>query len=371
MEEVKSRKRAYDYIRVLACFCVIGIHSTGRDSYSFKEGWEMIDFFLQSFSRIGLPVFFILSGALILNQEKTIHIGEFYLKRLVKIVIPFMMYSLFYVLWVNQGFGVSDCLKLETWRRVVRGILPGIGAIMETYQVITLWFVYTLIGLYLVAPFLAVMLQNMGEKMLGGFALFLIIMRCIKNYFPILFGFKIGIDYIFGSWCMYFILGYIIVQPFMKKYYSVLELSGIAAFIISMLVKVFFPQYISENYYDLAPHMILQAVAMFICIYRREDRIGKNDKIAEIMRKLSKYTFSIYLLHSFVMGVIVRSGILDRMTSNIIVNELLRIILTFLGGLIIAFIVDNTIIKFVQYVCGKCIKGTRDIIYKIKAKEQI
>jgi len=371
MEKITVRKRAYDYIRVLACFCVIGIHSTGRDSYSFKESWEIIDFFLQSFSRIGLPVFFILSGALILNQKKTMHVGEFYLKRFVKIVVPFFLYSLFYILWVNQGFVLSDCLKWETWRRIVSGILPGICATMETYQVITLWFVYTLIGLYLVAPFLAVMLQNMDEKMLKGLALFLIIMRCIKNYFPILFGFRIGIDYIFGSWCMYFILGYIIVQPFMEKYYSFIEVSGIAAFVISMLVKIFVPQYMSENYYDLAPHMIVQAIGMFIFVYRREAALGRFDKMSKIIEKLGKYTFSIYLLHSFVMGEVVRSGILERITSNVIINELLRIFMTFLGGFIIAVVVDNSIIKFTQYLCGKFIKIIADIVHNIKEKGRI
>lgn len=45
------------------------------------------------------------------------------------------------------------------------------------------------------------------------------------------------------------------------------------------------------------------------------------------------------------MGVIVRSGILEKMTSNIIVNEILRIILIFFGGFIIAVVIDNSIIE--------------------------
>lgn len=369
MKRVTVRKKSYDYIRVLACFCVIGIHSTGRSNYNFRGGVEIVDFLLQSFSRIGLPVFFLLSGALILNQKNTVHIGQFYLKRFIKIVIPFFIYSLIYVLWVNQGFAFEDCFRLDTWKRVVNEILPGLRGIMETYQVITLWFVYTLLGLYLVAPFIAVMLQNMEEKMLGSLAFFLVVMRCIKNYFPVLFGFKIGVDYIFANWCMYFILGYIIVQPFMEKYYSAIEKTGIAALIISMIVKVFIPQYMCENYYDLAPHMILQAASMFIFIYRREDRIGKNEKVAVAIQKISKYTFSIYLLHSFVMGIVVRSGILEKMTSNIIINEILRIVITFFGGLIIAVVIDNSIIRIIQSICEKMIKLLAEILHKMRKGE--
>ena len=97
----------------------------------------------------------------------------------------------------------------------------------------------------------------------------------------------------------------------------------------------------------------------------RWDRLDKNEKAAAVIQILGKYTFSIYLLHSSVMGVIVRSGILEKMTSYIIVNEILRIILIFFGGFIIAVVIDNSIIRIVQSVCEKMIKCLVDIFHKI------
>lgn len=361
-----DRKKVYDYIRVLACFCIIGIHSTGGISYEFKEAWEFMEYTLHAFFMVGLPVFFLLSGALLLSGKRQESVGGFYKKRFVKIVVPFFIYSMFYVVWVNPGYGISDCFQLETWKAMVKNIIPGIKGTLETYQVVPLWFVYTIIGIYLVAPFLKIMMQNMNENMLKSLAVFLFVMRCIKNYFPVLFGFKIGIDYIFSNWVMYFLLGYIIIQPMMEKYYKWIEIGGALSFVISIIVSIGFPQYASDNYYDLAPHMILQACGLFIFMYRRESVICKNDKVTKVITGLSKYTFSIYLLHSFAMREVIKTGILDRLTGNVIIKELLQVLFTFIVSFVMAVIVDNSIVKFFQKICGKLLGRNESKIYAEK-----
>lgn len=358
-----ERQKVYDYIRVLACLCIIGIHSTGRSSYEFNEIWEIVDYILHDFFRISLPVFFLLSGALLLSGRKQESVGEFYKRRFIKIVLPFFVYSLFYAVWVNQNFRLLDCFSVETWKNIIKNILPGIKGTLETYQAVPLWFVYTIIGIYIVAPFLKVMLQNMDEKMLKTLAVVLFVMRCIKNYVPVWFGLKIGVDYIFSGWILYFILGYIIIQPWMEKYYKWIAVSGALAFGISSVVYIVFPQNVSENYYDLAPHMILQACGLFILMYKSENVICKNEKVTKVVTILSKYTFSIYLLHSFTMREVIKSGILDRLTGNVIIRELLQILFTFIVSFVLAVAVDNTIMKLFQNICEKILGRKKSKVY--------
>ena len=77
--KVKKMESIYDYIRVISCIFVIGIHASDGVIY-----------------RIGLPMFTFLSGVLILNSKDE-KIGEFYFKRFIKVIIPLYLYSMFYV----------------------------------------------------------------------------------------------------------------------------------------------------------------------------------------------------------------------------------------------------------------------------------
>lgn len=353
-----ERKKVYDYIRVLACVCIIGIHSTGKSTYNYKDIWEVCDYVIHSFFVISLPVFFLLSGALAISGKKQVSVKEYYINKLIKIVIPFFLCSLFYAVWVNQGVQFRDCLNLETWKMMLKNVLPGIKGTLEIQQVTHLWFVYSILGIYLVTPFLKVMLQHMDESMIKTLAVLMFVMRCIKNYIPVLFGFKIGVDYIFSGWIMYFILGYIIIQPMMQKYYWLLEAGGVAAFFISLIVYAVFPQYSSDNYYDLAPHMVLQACGLFVFIYRREAVICRNVAITKVVEVISKYTFSIYLVHLFVIGKLNGSGLLEKMTDNIVAQGMIRIACVFVISFVLAVILDNSIIKVCQNLCVKVLKRT-------------
>ena len=70
MKKISKREPIYDFIRVFACICVIGIHCTKN-------------LLFESISRIGLPMFTFLSGVLILNSNDE-SISTFYFKRFIK-----------------------------------------------------------------------------------------------------------------------------------------------------------------------------------------------------------------------------------------------------------------------------------------------
>ena len=86
-----KREYIYDFLRVLACIFIIGIHCGERllrgNKYDFIW-WEHNIF--NAIVRTGLCVFLFISGALLLNRkpEKT---SVFYLKRFTKILIPFLV----------------------------------------------------------------------------------------------------------------------------------------------------------------------------------------------------------------------------------------------------------------------------------------
>lgn len=97
----KERIYNYDFLRAVATISIITIHASdiivsNLDKFNLQWWYGTI---VQIISRIGLPIFFVLSGSLILKSKEE-RIGKFYIKRAIKIIIPLIVYSFIY-LFIN------------------------------------------------------------------------------------------------------------------------------------------------------------------------------------------------------------------------------------------------------------------------------
>ncbi|HHV60670.1 MAG TPA: acyltransferase family protein [Clostridiaceae bacterium] len=92
-----ARIKALDYIRVIATLAVIAIHVSS--TYTLSND---IAYIINQSMRFAIPVFFILSGAAIFysHYEKgRINYMVFVRKRFVKIVVPFILWTLIYLIY--------------------------------------------------------------------------------------------------------------------------------------------------------------------------------------------------------------------------------------------------------------------------------
>lgn len=128
-----------DGIRITGAFLVVLAH-IGK----WGEGPEWLHPLAYTFSRIGVPFFFMLSGFLLLPKEENLVI--FLRKRAWKVFLPLVAWSLIYDVYVNQALSKSG-VTLEAVVRLLIRLLRGPRAEH-------LWFFYTLIGLYLFTPIL-------------------------------------------------------------------------------------------------------------------------------------------------------------------------------------------------------------------------
>ncbi len=85
-----ARTSYISILRIVAIFLVILIHSSS--GYLNSNEFESFDWsyanWLNSFSRFAVPLFVVISGALLLQKDEST--GQFYRKRLLKIVPPFL-----------------------------------------------------------------------------------------------------------------------------------------------------------------------------------------------------------------------------------------------------------------------------------------
>ncbi|MDD2031067.1 acyltransferase [Pseudomonas sp. 39167] len=138
-------------LKLYACFLVILLHVSAGQAGIWGEGWWAAHIF-QSFSRACVPIFLMISGALLLKKVEPLHI--FLKKRFIRVFPPLLFWSVFYVAWLWY------CnVDISGW--FVR--------LFTAPAMYHLWYLYAIIGLYALTPILRLYYKNgsMPEKLWG------------------------------------------------------------------------------------------------------------------------------------------------------------------------------------------------------------
>ena len=144
MENKPQFHPAPDFIRTVAILLVILLHTSTNYPMLYGEIdsiWVQIGNIISVPTRTAVPLFFIISGWLLLQKEGE-NYGVFFKKRFLRLIPPFLFYLSFYYLWQIMYQG-----KQFTIRVILSEILNG-----RLY--VHFWFVYAIIGLYLLVPVL-------------------------------------------------------------------------------------------------------------------------------------------------------------------------------------------------------------------------
>jgi surface polysaccharide O-acyltransferase-like enzyme len=160
-----SKERAFsipvDVIRTVAIVGVILLHSANDLTNQQMNWFEIIRWntvtVYQSIGRLGVPLFLLLTGALLLQPSKlTEPIGVFFKKRLARIGLPFIFWGAIYFVW---DFLVVYKINGQpiTTNSIIQGVLTG-----PYYQ---FWYLYLLLGLYLITPILRVVMAHASREL--------------------------------------------------------------------------------------------------------------------------------------------------------------------------------------------------------------
>jgi surface polysaccharide O-acyltransferase-like enzyme len=281
-----------DFIRCIAAFSVVFLHTSGALLYEYNnipafEWWTGNVY--DSMVRFCVPYFFILSGCLLLGKQESIK--DFFRKRINKILIPFIVWSIIYVFW-GYYFGDKE-LSFHSFYSIV---------LSPSY--FHLWFFYTLIGLYLFIPILRVFVQAAPKSILYYFvALWFFAVTII----PILskgLNTNNNIDLkMISGYVGYLVIGYLVKDYRINKKHIWLVL-GIA--ILSLLITIFGIYFLTiQNngdfngyfYEYLSPNVITLSVSTFILLKTIFEDVTISDTQNKILQSVSSACFGIYLVH--------------------------------------------------------------------------
>lgn len=322
MDKVK-RTVYFDYLRVLAIFSVILLHTAASNWYSADVNsfnWQVFNAY-DSIVRWGVPVFVMISGALFLGR--TIPTKTIYTKYIFRILVAFFFWSFCYALFTCSG--VKEMIACT-----ISGHFH-------------MWFLPMIVGLYMAIPLIKCITENKEIR-----CYFLILAMMIAIVFPTIFAISndfapklinegmqaINISLIQGlkleivlGYTVYFILGYAInstdINVKERKCIYLLGTFGFAFTIVLDAIVAIKNQSPCGTYYG--SHMIgvlLESISIFVFF---KYNCPKSERLNAFVQKLAKYSFGAYLIHPAVQSLLEKVGFTTISFNSIIAVPLLAI----------------------------------------------
>lgn len=288
-------------LRIIALLAVIMLHCSSPLLADYVKAphaqWLAADLY-NALTRFAVPVFVMITGVLLLGKEEDVFI--FLKKRLGRVVLPFLFWSLVYVAYAyyNEDIPYTG----DTWvtiKQVLHQLKYG-----SSYH---LWYVYMLIGLYLVIPVLGKFIRNASEKeTLYFLAVWLLVMLFGQPYLA-RYNPQVDARY-FGGYIGYLVLGYYLANKqfntrrlFIKM--VVLAIASVA--VITYGTALLYRHYngISTLMYEpLSWPIVLSAAAIFMVM--RLTRPLKHIALINIRNFIGKFTYGIYLAHALILTLL-------------------------------------------------------------------
>lgn len=295
-------------IRFFATISVIIIHVASSGMYLQNSigiaDWWMVNL-IESVTRVCVPLFFMLSGALILS--KTYDTKTFIYKRINRTFFPFLLWSLvfstgFYVYYFIGG-RPQPFLELITNLVFYKGIFQ-----TQEYH---LWFVYVLLGIYIISKPMQNFITTIKRKHIPYFV-FIGLIVVVINMLPFSFEETIQSRIIrFSGYICFYIFGYFIVKFDMFTNNKKVLLIGIIFLVLITSWLTYYFSFLQDSYYGNYFHFLSVNIVIYSCLLFSLLKTIKinNETLLKIRTMINKKSYGIYLIHVPVLFALEKIGI--------------------------------------------------------------
>ena len=245
----------------------------------------------------GVPLFVMLSGALLLQTSKTNEpIRVLLKKRLSRIGYAFAFWTAIYLTWTY--FVDKTPVTIDF---IVKAITIN-GAYYH------FWFLYLIAGLYLATPVLRVLVAHADLRILRYMIILWFISVAVLPLIQLISGAGInGSVFVFGGYIGYFILGVYLMKVQLRSIftYGLLLLSIVWTIAGTWLMA--FPFHSAGQYYfyfyTLSANIVIASVAIFLILSKFPANwpANKSPRLGKVVHAISENTLPIYLLHVIIL----------------------------------------------------------------------
>ncbi len=328
----------FDALRALAILFVVLLHVTGHlgemmnynvsTIYSFSGLFET---FSNNFFRIGVDLFFMLSGALLLGRDWDIK--SFLSRRISRIAKPFVFWSLIFTIMIFAGSYFIPSLNLvseigfygflNTFWNTLMCNAPGSAVY---------WFFWAMIGIYLIMPVLNKWIKNSELSELEYFLVIWIVATLFE--YSLMMDCPIKLSY-FTSPIGFVVLGYYLRYT-KRKIFNNAVTSSLLILIPAIVMTIYSYMVVDTTIlftfdkYAILP--IIEAVGVF-CLFKSSKYLNNpSDSVKKIVSSVAFCSYGIYLIHSQIIMVF-------RKVLHVSFNFTVDYIVLFLVGFALSWLI--------------------------------
>ena len=316
----KNRIVFADYLRVVACFLVMLVHSSenfyAADSSGLACNVSMlaneanrfwVAFYDGGVARTCVPLFIILSCFLLVPKKSDVSMLEFYKKRFLRILPPTLIFTLLYCFLPLAWGGMSIEQSWADFKNIPFNFPSMAGH---------LWFMFPLISLYLIIPVVSPWLEKASAKderiFLGLFALSTL-MPWIRHFItPEIWG-ECFWNRFNALWYCSGYLGYLVLAHYIKVHLDWGMRKRLTVGTVCFAVGAAFtawsfwwkgvPGQVIEtpslewSFEFCTPNVLVATFGLFIVF-----SCMRKTEAPAIVTSLSKLSFGMYLMHMFFLA---------------------------------------------------------------------
>lgn len=353
-----KRKIYCDYLRLIATFAVVVLHVSASNWYGADVhglAWQSFNFY-DSATRWSVPIFVMISGALFLGRE--IPIKKIYSKYILRLVIAFFTWNLFYAIMTQETSRHGIIYGLKTHKEAI---------VSGHYH---MWFVIMIIALYMCIPFCK---KIVSDTLTTKY--FLILSFVFSMMIPWIV--QLLKDYVVGSneqlvkfvgivnsklsvmsmnmmlgYSFYFVLGYYLDKiELNKKQRIIIYILGIIGLVFTILVDLNLALKMHQpcgNYYgNFRVNVLLEVVAVYTFFKYRE---YKNLRLNKFVYLISQYTLGIYLIHAFFIEKYASIFKFNTLSFNAMVSVPVVSVVVFISAIIV-----SALLKYIPIIKKYCV----------------
>lgn len=302
MEKKQERLLFLTELRALACIAIVFLHTFyAASAFAADFSEQVIAFTVRNLMMWAVPCFVMITGTLLLNESRSIPYRKLFQKYILRMIVALLLFSVLFE--ILDTIAAKEPFRIST-------ILIGLKNAVTGKSWKHLWYLYLMIGLYLLLPFYRKIAAALDRKdacyLIGVYLVFLSILPMLETLTATKTAFYICV---YSVYPLYLFLGYAL-------YNGLLEIPRWVQMVFAVIgtILVAFLTFLGEKLQlntlpDLLtnysfPLIILQSIGFFGLMHTKK---AKTPHWLEwILEQIDSCSFGIYLVHmAFLKAILV------------------------------------------------------------------
>lgn len=343
---VDGRLAYADLLRVLATIAVVVLHISagwlGQAAVGSAE-WTVLCTY-DALVRWSVPMFVMLSGAFLLDPKKSVNLRDIFFKYILRVLVALLVWGSFYAL---LDYGHSN------WHFTWAGIKSAFGYVLRSQTHYHLWFLYMIIGLYLVTPILRAFVRGASR---GTFHWFFAVTFVVCSLLPTLQNLWPSQTALPMAWLdkldIHLVLGYVgyYVAGYYLKNYTLGRLAEFILYILGILGTVatvwgtaalsIHDGALNDTLFSYhAPNVVFMSVAVFV-LFRYVLGVSDERSRRQRLGGVARITFGIFLVHDFFI-MLLRHFDISTLSFNPILSVPVLSAAVFLCAFVVSWLISK------------------------------